>query len=132
ADGSAPASTQVSMANEKKSPGRAAVIGLGSMGSGMAVSLLRAGFAVTGHDVAPAALDRLVAAGGRAAASPAAAAVGADVVVSVVVNAAQTEAVLFGDDGVADAMPPDSVFISCATMDPDVVRKLAPRLQATG
>jgi L-threonate 2-dehydrogenase len=119
------------MVNES-SPGRAAVIGLGSMGSGMAVSLLRAGFAVVGHDVAPAALDWLVAQGGRAAASPAAAAAGADVVVSVVVNAAQTEAVLFGDGGVADAMPPGSVFISCATMDPDVVRQLAPRLQAAG
>jgi len=113
-------------------PGRAAVIGLGSMGSGMAVSLLRAGFEVTGHDLAAAAVDRLVAQGGRAAASPADAAAGANVVVCVVVNAAQTEAVLFGDGGVADAMPPGCVFISCATMDPDVVRKLAARLEATG
>jgi putative dehydrogenase len=119
------------MANEN-SPGRAAVIGLGSMGSGMAVSLLRAGFKVMGHDLAPAALDRLVAQGGGAAASPAAAVGGADVVVCVVVNAAQTEAVLFGDGGVADAMPQGCVFVSCATMDPDVVRKLAARLEATG
>jgi putative dehydrogenase len=119
------------MANEN-SPGRAGVIGLGSMGSGMAVSLLRAGFGVTGYDPAPDALDRLVAQGGRAAANPAAAVAGADVVVCVVVNAAQTESVLFGDGGVADAMPPGGVFISCATMDPDVVRKLSARLEETG
>ena len=121
------------MASDTSAPrGRAAVIGLGSMGSGMAVSLLRAGFEVVGHDVAPAAVDRLVAQGGRGAASPAAAAAGADVVVSVVVNAAQTQAILFGDDGVADAMPQACVFISSATMDPDVARMLAARLEKTG
>ena len=60
-----------------------AVIGLGSMGLGMATSLLRAGFGVTGCDVAPAAVARLVEAGGRAAPTPAAAAAGAAVVVAL-------------------------------------------------
>jgi putative dehydrogenase len=114
------------------SRGRAAVIGLGSMGAGMAASLLRAGFDVVGHDPAAAAVERLVDQGGRPAPNPAAAAAGADFVVSVVVNAVQTEAVLFGDNGVADAMPPGAVFISSATMDPDVVRRLAARLEAAG
>jgi len=90
---------------------RVAVIGLGSMGFGMAASLLRAGFDVVGCDVDRAAVDRLAAEGGRGAASPAEAADGAAAVVSVVVNAAQTEAVLFGPDGVAAAMPPGAVFI---------------------
>jgi putative dehydrogenase len=98
----------------------------------MAVSLLKAGFDVVGHDLATAAVDRFIAQGGRAAASPATAVAGADVVVSVVVNGAQTEAVLFGDGGVADAMPAGSVFVSSATMDPDVARKLAARLTAMG
>ncbi|QTL02918.1 NAD(P)-dependent oxidoreductase [Aquabacter sp. L1I39] len=116
------------------SPGapRAAVIGLGSMGYGMAASLLRAGFAVTGFDVAAEPMARLQAEGGSAAASPAEAVRGADVVVSVVVNAAQTEAVLFGPSGVADAMPEGAVFISSATMDPDVARRLASTLEARG
>jgi putative dehydrogenase len=112
--------------------GRAAVFGLGSMGFGMATSLLRGGFEVVGYDVSEAAVDRLIAQGGRSASNPPAAAAAAEIIVSVVVNAAQTEAVLFGADGVADAMPPGSVFISCATMDPDVVRKLAARLEGTG
>ena len=85
--------------------GRAAVIGLGSMGSGMAGSLLRAGFSVAACDVNPEAVARFREAGGTAAAHPAEAADGADVVVSVVVNAAQTEAVLFGEHGAAAAMP---------------------------
>jgi 3-hydroxyisobutyrate dehydrogenase len=109
-----------------------AVIGLGSMGMGMAQSLLRAGFAVAGFDVSAEAVARLVEAGGRGAGSPAEAAEGADIVICVVVNAAQTEAILFGQAGVAARMPEGSVFISCATMAPEVARGFAARLEATG
>lgn len=111
---------------------RAAVIGLGSMGLGMALSLQRTGFDVIGCDVDPAALKRFLEKGGRTAATPADAARNSDVVVSVVLNAAQTEAVLFGENGAAAAMPEGSVFVSSATMDPDATRRLAKRLEATG
>jgi 3-hydroxyisobutyrate dehydrogenase len=111
---------------------RAAVIGLGSMGLGMATSLLRAGFDVVGCDVAEAAVERFVAAGGRGAASPDVAAEGAAVLVTVVLNAAQTESVLFGHDGAADALPPGAVVISAATMDPEDARRLAARVEAGG
>ena len=114
------------------SAGTCAVIGLGSMGLGMARSLLRAGFTVAGFDVSADAVARFVAAGGRAAATPAEAVTGAAIVVAVVVNAAQTEAVLFGESGCADAMQPGAVFVSSATMAPDVARRLAARLQAMG
>ena len=109
-----------------------AVIGLGSMGFGMATSLKRASFQVTGCDVAAESVARFVADGGRGAGTPAEAASGADIVVSVVVNAAQTEAILFGPNGVAETLPTDAVFISSATMDPDVARRLAKQLEATG
>ncbi|GJE58820.1 L-threonate dehydrogenase [Methylobacterium trifolii] len=112
--------------------GHAAVIGLGSMGAGMARSLLRAGFTVAACDVNPEAVARFAQGGGRAANSPAEAAAGAGVVICVVVNAAQTEAVLFGPDGAAEAMPEGAVFVSSATMDPAVARRLAARLEATG
>ncbi len=75
---------------------RVAVIGLGSMGFGMATSLRRAGFDVTGCDVSEDAVARFVADGGAGAKTPAEAARQADIVVSVVVNAAQTETILFG------------------------------------
>ena len=110
----------------------ASVIGLGSMGFGMAQSLNRAGFSVAGFDVSGDATARLADEGGRAAASPADAAAGADIVVSVVVNAEQTEAILFGRDGVAETLPKGGVFISSATMAPDIARQLAVRLEATG
>lgn len=111
---------------------KAAVIGLGSMGFGMALSLLRAGFDVTGCDVSADAVARFAGQGGRGATSPADAVRGADVVVSVVVNAAQTEAILFGPSGAAQGMAGGAVFISSATMDPDVARRLSAQLEATG
>ncbi|MBS7537373.1 L-threonate dehydrogenase [Ancylobacter lacus] len=114
------------------SPGRIAVIGLGSMGFGMATSLLRRGFDVVGCDVSPATVDRFVASGGKGASTPSEAATGAAVVVSVVVNAAQTSAILFDPGGVAETLPAGSVFISSATMDPDIARSLAARLEASG
>ncbi|MGC9271512.1 L-threonate dehydrogenase [Acidiphilium sp.] len=113
-------------------PSRIAVIGLGAMGFGMAASLIRAGFTVTGHDVQPAPLAQLQAIGGLSAATPAAAARDAAAVIAVVVNAAQTEAILFAADGCAAAMAEGAVFISCATMPPETVRGLAARLEATG
>jgi L-threonate 2-dehydrogenase len=121
----------MSQASNSDTP-RTAVIGLGAMGLGMAGSLLRAGHEVVGFDVASGALDQLTVLGGRKAASPAQAAEGAGVVVSVVVNAAQTEAVLFGPEGCAETMPEGAVFLSCATMAPDVARGLASRLEKLG
>ena len=111
---------------------RVAVIGLGSMGFGMATSLRRAGFAVTGCDVSADAVARFVADGGAGAKTPAEAAKGADIVICVVLNAAQTETVLFGKDGVVETLPKDTVFVSSATMDPEVARRLAKQLEATG
>ncbi|MCB1486891.1 MAG: NAD-binding protein [Bauldia sp.] len=111
---------------------RVAVIGLGSMGYGMAVSLKRAGYAVAGFDVRQEAVERFVAEGGLGAATPGEAAAGADAVVSVVLNAEQTEAVLFGEGGCAATMAEGAVFISSATMAPSIARALAKRLEATG
>lgn len=119
----------MSSATEKP---RIAVIGLGSMGYGMALSLKKAGFEVVGCDVAAEPVARFVKDGGEGASTPAAAAQNADIVVSVVVNGAQTASILFGNGGVAETLPKGAVFISSATMDPDVARRLAGDLEATG
>ena len=55
-----------------------------------------------------------------------------DVIVSVVVNAQQTEAVLFGDGGLAGELQPGSVFVMCSTVDPNWSVALEARLQALG
>ncbi|WP_438754190.1 L-threonate dehydrogenase [Pararhizobium sp. O133] len=108
-------------------PQNVAIFGLGSMGLGMARSLIRAGHNVSGCDINAAARDSLAAAGGKVASSPAEAAKGADIVVVVVVNAAQTEDVLYGADGAVPAMKPGSVIISSATVSPTQAKRFAER-----
>lgn len=108
-----------------------AVIGLGSMGYGIAQSLLRAGHAVYGYDVNPKTMSRFQTDGGAAGALPD---VGAmlDAVVVVVLNAAQTESVLFGHDGVVGLLKPGAVVIGCATVAPDFARQMAAQCETSG
>jgi len=108
------------------------VIGLGAMGLGMAGSLRRAGHTVHVHDVRAEAARAFAAEGGVACDSPAAVAAACEVVVSVVVNAAQTESVLFGEHGAAAAMTPGSVFVMCSTVDPNWSVALEERLAGQG
>jgi 3-hydroxyisobutyrate dehydrogenase len=100
------------------------------MGLGMARSLIRAGHAVTGCDVSNDAKIRLMAHGGVIAATPADAAQDADIALVVVVNATQTETVLFGADGAIDALRRGAVVISCATMAPTDAKDFAARADA--
>lgn len=109
-----------------------AVVGLGSMGFGIATSLVRAGYDVAGCDVDPTAVARFVEAGGRSVASPAEAAASAAAVVCVVLNGAQTETVLYGEGGCAETMDEGAVFISSATMSPTDAVGLAARLESGG
>lgn len=111
---------------------KAAVIGLGSMGLGMAQSIAKGGMAVSGFDLNPIALSALAKNGGIAAGSAKDAAIGSDILAVVVVNAAQTRDVLFGEHGVAAVMKRGGVIISCATMAPSNARQLASETEALG
>ena len=111
---------------------RVGVIGLGAMGSGMAGSLRRAGADVHVCDVRDGVAAAFAKGGGTACASVADLAMRSEVVVSVVVNAAQTEAVLFGDGAAAAAMRPGSVFVMCSTVDPNVSIDFERRVEARG
>ena len=108
------------------------VIGLGAMGSGMAGSLRRAGFDLRVFDVLAAAAADFARGGGLACASAAELAAACDVVVSVVVNLAQTEELLFGSGGVAAAMRAGSVFVMCSTIDPNASIALESSLAERG
>jgi L-threonate 2-dehydrogenase len=108
------------------------VIGLGAMGGGMARSLRSAGHAVSVFDVRSDAARAFAAEGGTAWTSPAELARQCEIVLSVVVNAAQTEGVLFGEQGCASAMKPGSVFVMCSTVDPSWSAALEQRLAQQG
>lgn len=120
------------MGDQNKPSGVVGVIGLGSMGFGVAQSLLRAGFAVHACDVRPDVIERFVAQGGIAAATPAALGSQVERLIILVVNAAQTDAVLFGEHGAAATLPKAAIVISSATVAPDYAVRLAARLEAMG
>jgi 3-hydroxyisobutyrate dehydrogenase len=94
------------------------VIGLGSMGFGAAVSAVKRGVPTWGLDTRADARERFVAAGGRATDALAELGAQCDVVIVLVVNAAQTEEVLFDTGGLAETLKPGSVVVTSATVDP--------------
>jgi len=111
------------------------VIGLGAMGGGIAASLRRAGFDTFVFDVRPEVAESFAKGGGTAGATLAALGAACEVVVSAVVNAAQTEQVLFGADGAngaASAMRAGSVFVMCSTVDANWSMALEARLSERG
>lgn len=96
----------------------AGVIGLGSMGMGAAVSLVRAGITTLGLDLRDEARSAFAAAGGMPAPDATTLARLADVVLVYVVNAAQAREVLFGPGGAIPAARRGTVFVICVTMPP--------------
>lgn len=110
---------------------KVAVIGLGSMGYGIAASALRGGHQVWGYDANPAQAERFRGDGGASGALSDIAG-GLDAVVIVVLNAAQTEYVLFGAAGVASHLKKGAVVIACATVPPDFARAMETRCADLG
>ena len=108
------------------------LIGLGAMGRGMAGSLRRKGHEVHVCDVRAEAVRAFAAEGGVACASSVEVVGYCEVIVSVVVNAEQTEQVLFGEHGAAAAMKKGAVFVMCSTVDPRWSIALEGRLEAMG
>lgn len=108
------------------------VIGLGSMGLGAALSALRQGVPTWGCDPRAQAREAFAKAGGRVAATAAELAAQCDVVLILVVNAAQTEDVLFGSGAVAEHLKPGSVVVASATVDPSLPPQWEARLRERG
>ncbi|MEO9827477.1 MAG: L-threonate dehydrogenase [Paracoccaceae bacterium] len=110
---------------------KVAVIGLGSMGLGMARCCLKAGLTTHGFDVVAAQVDSFRDEGG--AAGDLVEVVGAlDVAVVVVLNAAQTEQVLFGDQGIVPDMSKGAVVMACATVPPEFAKTMEARCAEYG
>ena len=108
---------------------KTAVIGLGAMGFGMAASLLRAGHVVYGQDLRKDVVQRLQANGAQVG-EPEPQTL--DAIVVVVLNAAQTEGVLFGADGIVPRLRAGAVVMACATVPPEFARAMAARCGEVG
>jgi 2-hydroxy-3-oxopropionate reductase len=100
-------------------------IGLGIMGGPMAENLVEAGHQVTGYNRSPQAVERLVDAGGTGADSVATAVSGADVVITMVPDSPDVEAVCLGPDGVYENAAPGTLHIDMSTISPDASARLA-------
>jgi putative dehydrogenase len=108
------------------------VIGLGAMGLGVARSLLRAGFPTHGCDVRADLRQTFAVEGGVAADNPEAVGARCRVLITLVLNEAQTEEVLFGRNGAVAALAPGSLVIASATVSPNFARALGQRLAERG
>jgi 3-hydroxyisobutyrate dehydrogenase len=118
------------MATKKKQA--VGVIGLGSMGMGVARTLLRKGFETHAFDVRADALKSFAKDGGIAHGSPSELGAEVGVVIVLVVNADQTSTVLFGKDGAAGTLATGSVVVSSATVAPEFASDLGERLGSKG
>ena len=102
-----------------------AFIGLGIMGGPMAANLVKAGFEVVGYNRSPEAVQRLVDAGGRGAKDVAEAVQEADVIVTMVPDSPDVEAVATGEDGIFASAKAGSLYVDMSTIRPDVAMRVA-------
>jgi 3-hydroxyisobutyrate dehydrogenase-like beta-hydroxyacid dehydrogenase len=104
-------------------------LGLGIMGSRMAANLQRAGFAVTAWTHTPGKAQAWADEhGATAATTPAEAAAAADVVISMVVDGPQVEAILLGEDGAAAGAREGTLFVDMSTIAPADARRIGAEL----
>ncbi len=102
-----------------------AFIGLGIMGGPMAANLVGAGYDVVGFNRRPEPVSRLEEAGGRGAGSIAEAVSAADIVITMVPDSPDVEAIAVGDDGVYAHAKPGAIHIDMSSIRPDVSLRLA-------
>ncbi|HVX45568.1 MAG TPA: 2-hydroxy-3-oxopropionate reductase [Mycobacteriales bacterium] len=104
---------------------RIAFIGLGIMGGPMAANLVAAGHDVIGFNRSPQKTQTLVERGGTAAASIAEAVTGAEVIITMLPDSPDVEAVVLGENGVLSAAEPGALLIDMSTIEPQTARRVA-------
>ena len=108
------------------------IIGVGNMGGAMAANLLQQGWRVEVCDLEPSKVQNLKLFGAIALDLPAQAAINSIAYLVCVVDAAQTETVIFGRGGLASMLQPGQVVMLCPTMAPADVESIACRLLEAG
>ena len=111
---------------------RVGFVGLGTMGGAMAANVARAGFEVAAWNRTPGRAAELAGLGVRLVGSPAEVAAASDVLVTIVSDTPDVEAVLFGERGAAAGAAPGSLVVDMSTIAPSATRDFAARLAAQG
>ncbi|HZN60090.1 MAG TPA: NAD(P)-dependent oxidoreductase [Planctomycetota bacterium] len=107
-------------------------IGMGIMGRPMARNLLKAGHAVTVYNRTASRAKELENDGARVASTPKECARGNDIVITIVTDSPDVEAVLLGPDGAVEGASRGTVFIDMSTISPEVTRSIHARLAERG
>ncbi len=107
-------------------------IGLGVMGKPMAKHLIKAGFSLVVHNRSRSAVDELVAAGAKGAASPADVARQSTIVITMVPDTPDVELVIAGEHGVLSGLQRDAIVIDMSSISPAATERLAARVAAQG
>lgn len=107
-------------------------IGMGTMGAPMAGRLIEAGHDLTIHNRTRAREEALAERGAARASSPKEAAAGADLVITMVSDTPDVEAVILGPDGAIHGMKEGAVFVDMSTISPTATREIARALEAKG
>jgi len=107
-------------------------IGLGNVGAQLAGSLVRNGFDLTVYDLAPAAAEKLVAKGARAATGAADLAADKDMVITCLPSPAASAAVMEAEGGVLEALKPGAIWAEMSTTDSAEVQRLGARVAEAG
>jgi 3-hydroxyisobutyrate dehydrogenase/putative dehydrogenase len=111
---------------------RVGVIGVGDMGSGLALNLIKNGFETTGHDLLRSRMKALVAMGGRAAANVAQVGQNADAVFVMVMTGAEAKSVILGQGGLISHLPKGGAVILSATIKPTEAREIGAAMEGSG
>jgi 2-hydroxy-3-oxopropionate reductase len=104
---------------------RVGFIGLGLMGKPMAGHILKAGYELTVHNRSQAAVDELVRLGAQAADSPRAVSINSDVVITMLPDSPDVEAVVNGADGILAGARPNLIHIDMSTISVTATRRIA-------
>lgn len=112
--------------------GTVGFIGIGTMGREMAINLARAGHRVTAYDVRPEAARALAESGIRAAATIAEAAAAADIVITMLPDTPDVEAVVYGEGGLRAHPPEGRLVVDMSTIAPEAVRRMHADLAKVG
>ena len=111
---------------------RVGFIGLGDMGMAMARCLPKAGFTVTVYDLLSEAMEKMGELGAKAASSCREVAEKSDIIISMVLDIPQNEAVIFGKDGLWEGLSEGKILIISSTVSPEYVQKLYQKCKEIG
>jgi 3-hydroxyisobutyrate dehydrogenase-like beta-hydroxyacid dehydrogenase len=107
-------------------------IGLGRMGTPMALNLIRAGYPVTVYNRTKEKTIPLAQAGATVADAPGEAAQTSEVTITMLSDSAALQAVVLGPDGLLKSLQPEAVLIDMSTVDPKISRQVAEAVRSQG